>query len=124
MRNSLARWISDADALRHLEHFRTREIPLSLGPLHARADDYYMSLVGELFDRMRDDYVETTDWARLGNALVQFAERDAESLVRLGINAAEARLFASTAFYIGGYWESRDQLRIHWRRESTEEMTE
>jgi transcriptional regulator with GAF, ATPase, and Fis domain len=90
MRDSLAQWISDADALRHLEHFRSREIPLSLAPLRSRAEDYYLSLVGELFDRMRNDYADTTDWATLGNALVQFAERDTVSLARAGIHAGAA----------------------------------
>ena len=53
MRQTLANWVSDSDALRHLEQFRVREVPLRLAYLRARVDDYYIALVGELFERMR-----------------------------------------------------------------------
>lgn len=104
MRASLLRWIGDADALRHLDQFAVREIPLSLDYQGPRQDDLYIALVGELFDRMRDDYEEAIDWARLGNALAQYASADrAEELQAVGVALSEAALFSAAAFYFGGF---------------------
>jgi helicase len=103
VRASLARWVGDADALRHLEHFRVEQPSLDLTNVRTRTDDYYLALVGELFQRMRATS-EAAGWARLGNALVQLAaDGQEERLVRAGISKAEARLFAATAFYCGGF---------------------
>ena len=44
MRDSLVRWIRDADAVRHLEHFRVAEAPLELAHVRSRTDDYYLAL--------------------------------------------------------------------------------
>ena len=76
MRASLANWISDAEALRHLDHFHVSNVPLSLAYQQARKDDLYIALVGELFDRMREDYEDPIHWARLGNALAEYASVD------------------------------------------------
>jgi helicase len=102
MTESLLRWIATADALRHIEHFQA-EIPLPLTFIRERADDYYISLVGDLFDRMRENSAESTEWARLGNAFAQFVDDDAGLLTRSRIDRSEAALYAAAAFYCGGF---------------------
>lgn len=104
MRSSLARWIGDAEALLHLEHFRVRQQGLQYTHISNRADDYYLSLVGDLFERMRDlNGGDPNQWARLGNALAQFAEAREEHLRAIGVPRYEAALFAAVAFYYGGF---------------------
>lgn len=103
MTEQIGDWISNADALHHLEHFHCRQIPLGLGVVRSRTDDYYISLIGEIFERLRVNYEESNDWARLGNAFLQIAGRESSHLDRAGINSAEARLFAGAAFYFGGF---------------------
>lgn len=103
MKDSLLRWIGDADALRHMERLGVREVPLVLSYQLPRKDDLFISLVGELFDRMREDYDQPNDWARLGNALGQYATADSEELKALGISRSESALFSAAAFYFGGF---------------------
>jgi superfamily II DNA/RNA helicase len=104
MRPALARWIGDADALRHLEHFRVQQSSLDLAHIRTRADDYYLALVGELFERMRTGSEDAAGWARLGNAFAQLAADDqADRLLRVGVSRSEATLFAAAAFYCGGF---------------------
>jgi helicase len=104
MKSSLLRWVGDADALRHMDQFGVREIPLSLDYQRTRKDDLYIALVGELFDHMRDGYDQPTDWARLGNALAQYAVADrAEELRAVGVSPSEAALYSASAFYFGGF---------------------
>jgi len=104
MRASLSRWIGDADAVRHLEHFRVSAPTLNLAHVRARSSDYYLSLVGELFERMRTSNGPATEWARLGNALAQFGANDRETLFPSArVSRAEATLFAACAFYCGGF---------------------
>ncbi|MCB9610567.1 MAG: DEAD/DEAH box helicase [Polyangiaceae bacterium] len=103
MRASLARWVGDADALRHLEHFKVDQPSLDLAHIQTRTDDYYLALVGELFDRMRTGSEDAAGWARLGNALAQLAAGQDERLRRVGISRSEAILFAAAAFYCGGF---------------------
>lgn len=103
MRPSLARWIGDADALRHLEHFRVHESSLDLEHVRSRTDDYYLALVGELFDGMGETSGTGTGWAKLGGALAQLADGQEDQLRRLGISKSEATLFAAAAFYCGGF---------------------
>jgi superfamily II DNA/RNA helicase len=103
MRAVLARWIGDADALRHLEYFQVQQSSLDLADIRARTDDYYFALVDELFERMRAGSEDATGWGRLGNALAQLAAGQDEKLRRVGISEAEATLFAAAAFYCGGY---------------------
>jgi helicase len=103
MRASLARWIGNADALRHLERFRVA-VPDSYAGLRARADDYYLSLVGELFERLRENAGVSADWARLGNAFAQVAEEgQGEALTAVGIDGNEALLFSAASFYCGDF---------------------
>lgn len=104
MRESLARWVSDADTLHHVERFGLAQPPLELSYLRARGDDYYIALVGELFDRIREPYTDSADWSRLGNAITQAGGiGDDQAPFYRGILAPEAALFAAAAFYFGGY---------------------
>jgi helicase len=104
VRATLARWIGDADAVRHLEHFRVSAPSLNLGFIRARSGDYYVSLVGELYERMRTGDGTATEWARLGNALAQFGSDDRETLFPSArVSPPEAMLFAASAFYCGGF---------------------
>ena len=104
MRDSLARWIRDADTVRHLEHFRVDAPTLDLAHIRSHASDYYLSLVGELFERMRAENGNAAEWARLGNALAQFGAEDRERLFPSArVSGAEATLFAASAFYCGGF---------------------
>jgi helicase len=103
MTESLSQWIAAADAIRHLEHFRMPQIPLGITYIRERADDYYTSLVGDLFDRMRENSAESAEWARLGNAFAQFVEDEARLMTGTAIDRSEAALYAATAFYCGGF---------------------
>lgn len=79
------------------------EVPIALTFIRARADDYYTSLVGDLFDRMRENSAESREWARLGNAFAQFVDDPLGLLARSSISRQEAALYAAAAFYCGGY---------------------
>lgn len=104
MNQSLSNWVRDSDALRHMEHFRVAQAGTEFLHLRTRTDDFYIALVGALFEQMRATSVSPAEWARLGNALGQFAAADQlEKLKRLGVNRSEALLFASAAFYFGGF---------------------
>lgn len=104
MRPSLASWVSDADALRYIGQLGVREVPLRLAYQTTRKDDLYLALVGELFQQMRDDDNRSEDWARLGNALAQYAAADKEAELRsIGVKLEDAALFAAAAFYFGGF---------------------
>lgn len=104
MRHALAQWVSDADALHYVQRFGLEQTPLQLNYLKSRGDDYYLSLVSELFYRSRDPYNDPVDWSRLGNALTQAGMGADGALVAApGILVSEAALFAAAAFYFGGY---------------------
>jgi len=104
MRETLAKWVSDADALYHVERFGFSQPPLQLSYLRSRGDDYYISLIGELFDRLREPYADSVDWSRLGNAITQAGGVGVELEPSYrGILSPEAALFAAAAFYFGGY---------------------
>jgi len=104
MRQVLAQWVRDADALRQVEHFRLPQVPLRLGYLRPRADDLYLALTGELFQRIREDYQEPETWARLGNAFGQFTDGRADTEPwKAAVQRSEAALFAAAAFYFGGF---------------------
>lgn len=104
MRPVLARWVRDADALRQVEQFRLAQMPLRLGYLRPRADDLFIALTGELFQRVREDYQEPNQWARLGNAFGQFAAGRGEIAPwQADVSQSEAALFSAAAFYFGGF---------------------
>lgn len=104
MRESLARWVSDADALHHVDRLGFARAPARLDYLRSRREDYYISLVGELFDRLNQPYDDSVDWSRLGNAIAHASEAGgSQSAHDVGILPPEAALFAAAAFYFGGY---------------------
>lgn len=104
MRESLQRWINNADTARHLRHFQYAQLPIDLDVIEYRLDDYYISLVGELFDNLHLPQVASTDWAQLGNAFLQFSvEMTEDHLQDRGISREDAALFASAAFYFGDF---------------------
>lgn len=103
MKASLARWIGDADGLRHLADFNTLSLA-SPPAVRSRPADYYLALVGDLFERFHADEEAPSDWARLGNALLQFGSTDRERVFPdARVAAADAQLFAAAAFYCGGF---------------------
>src|SRR5690625_4188591 len=104
MRASLQRWINNADTARHLRYFRFAQLPIDLGPIDHRLDDYYISLVGELFANLHQPEVVPADWAQLGNAFLQFSsEMTPDQLRERGISGEDAALFASASFYFGDF---------------------
>lgn len=104
MRASLQQWINDADNARHLRHFQVPQLPIELARIDNRLDDYYISLVGELFRNLHAPQVPSADWAKLGNAFLQISiETTQELLHDRGISKDEAALFASAAFYFGDF---------------------
>lgn len=104
MRASLQRWINDADTVRHLRHFDFAQIPVELARIGNRLDDYYISLVGELFGNLHMPDVPSADWAQLGNAFLQFAIETTDAQLRNhGISKEDAALFSSASFYFGDF---------------------
>ena len=104
MRASLQDWINDADIARHLRHFQFVQLPIELSRIDNRLDDYYISLVGELFSNLRTPDVPNADWAQLGNAFLDFSIEATEVQLRdRGISKEDAVLFAAAAFYFGGF---------------------
>jgi helicase len=89
---------------RHLGQFSVAALPLELAQIGSRLADYYISLVGELFDVIHSMDTPSDDWAQLGNAFLQFSkETPAEQIEALGISKDEAALFAAAAFYFGDF---------------------
>ncbi|WP_243435208.1 MULTISPECIES: DEAD/DEAH box helicase [unclassified Pseudomonas] len=89
---------------RHLGQFSVAALPIELARIGSRLADYYISLVGELFDRVNSANTPSEDWAQLGNAFLQFSkEIPAEQVEALGISKDEAALFAAASFYFGDF---------------------
>lgn len=104
MRDSLKAWISESDAFTQMEHLGVRQASIDVASVRTRADDYYLGLIGELFDRLSDDDREFDDWDRLGNALAQFALPEWNTVtMEAGVSKEQASLFSAAAFYAGGY---------------------
>lgn len=104
MRASLQTWINDADMARHLGQFSLAALPIELAQIGNRLADYYISLVGELFDGIHSSVITNDDWAQLGNAFLHFSnEIPAEQVETLGVSKDEAALFAAAAFYFGDF---------------------
>ena len=105
MREQLAQWVRDADALDQIRRFRLPTVPTRLSHVSSRSDGYYTSLVGELFERIRDPYEDAEDWARLGNALTQAGTLLQRTNGQGGADTLDpdTALFAASAFYFGGY---------------------
>ena len=104
MRKSLQSWINDADNVRHLNYFSVANIPIELAHIGNRQEDYFISLVGELFRCANLSDCPNSDWAQLGNAFLQFSsEMSSEQLQRYGISQEDAALFSAAAFYLGDF---------------------
>ncbi|AZT98079.1 DEAD/DEAH box helicase [Brevibacterium aurantiacum] len=97
MRETLGRWIADAETHYAIEDFRLEAQLSQLDYLEDRTTDLYYSLVGELFDMVRAGAGDPLDWASLGRALDSMS-RELEEGAR-----ADALFFAAVAFYLGGY---------------------
>lgn len=104
MNESLITWVSAADASMHLSEMKVVQGSLDTSYILNRFDDYYISLVGSLFDKLRTADEPGEEWAFLANAITQ-ASRFSQQHTRWSnvINHNEALLFAAAAFYIGGY---------------------
>ena len=89
---------------RHLGQFSIAEMPIELAQIGSRLEDYYISLVGELFHGVNSPDTPSDDWAQLGNAFLQFSkDMPSEQVGGLGISSDEAALFAAAAFYFGDF---------------------
>ncbi|WP_460799008.1 hypothetical protein [Microbacterium sp. GXF0217] len=97
MRDTLGRWIADAETNHAIEDFRLDARLAQLDYLGDRRMDLYYSLVGELFDMVRDGASNSADWASVGRGL------DSVSLAFENGAEADALFFSSVAFYLGGY---------------------
>lgn len=95
MRQSLRTWVAAADTRQNIEDFGVRPQVGLVG--EGRTIDLYFSLVGELFDLMRQAPEDPRDWATLGNALNQLAHEFG------GVTRSDALFFSAAAFYRGGY---------------------
>ncbi|HCJ51410.1 MAG TPA: DEAD/DEAH box helicase [Gallionella sp.] len=104
MKESLQNWINDADSVRHLRFFSIAQVPILLARITNRPEDFYISLVGELFRCIRTPETSRADWAQLGNAFLQFsAETSDDQLRQYGVSKEDSILFAASAFYFGDY---------------------
>jgi helicase len=104
VRDALTKWVNDADALQYIDKFGLVSTPGDLAYLRGREDDYYISLVGELFARLHDPYDDPLDWSRLGNALTQFGLDDPRATsTPESAMPRDTALFAASAFYLGGF---------------------
>lgn len=104
MRASLQNWINEADSVRHLNFFSIAQMPIQLARITNRVEDYYITLVGELFSNLHAPGTLKADWAQLGNAFLQFAaEMTDQQLSQKGISKEDAILFAASSFYFGDY---------------------
>jgi helicase len=105
VRDVLETWVNDADALQYIDRFGLQATPAGLGYLRGREDDYYISLVGELFARLHEPYEDPLEWSRLGNALTQIGLDNHVGAATPGSASLprDIALFAASAFYLGGF---------------------
>jgi helicase len=105
VRDVLETWVNDADALQYIDRFGLAATPADLAYLRGREDDYYISLVGELFARLHEPYEDPLEWSRLGNALTQMGldNRGGAARPESAALPRDTALFAASAFYLGGF---------------------
>lgn len=97
MRETLGRWIADAETNHAIEDFMLDARLAQLDYLDGRGTDLYYSLVGELFDMVRDGASDSADWASVGRGLDSVSQELQDGA------EADALFFSSVAFYLGGY---------------------
>lgn len=100
MPENLSNWIADAEKLRITERLGIDVAQLELNYLVGREDDLYVSLVGELFVRLREGGGSVDDWSKLGGALSHYTDNDFGRAVEPPFDAA---VFAAAAYYMGGF---------------------
>lgn len=104
MNESLLKWVSAADASMHLSEMKIVQGTLDNSYVLDRFDDYYISLVGALFNKLRAEDAPGEEWAYLANAIAQASRLSQQTARWSGVmDHAEAMLFAATSFYVGGY---------------------
>lgn len=104
MKESLLSWISVADASTHLLEMKIVQGSLDTAHIFDRFDDYYISLVSALFDKLRTVDEPGEEWAHLANAIVQASQISHRTTRWSGtVDHTEALLFAAASFYVGGY---------------------
>jgi hypothetical protein len=63
--------------------FLIAQMPIHLARITNRPEDYYISLVGELFKSLSEPEMSRSDWAQSGNAFLQFsAETSDQQLIQ------------------------------------------
>lgn len=97
MRENLGRWIAGAETNHAIEDFQLDARLVQLDYLDKRSTDLYYSLVGELFDMVRDGASDPADWASVGRGLDSVSHELQDGA------EADALFFSSVAFYLGGY---------------------
>ncbi|PPG29012.1 DEAD/DEAH box helicase [Pseudoclavibacter sp. RFBB5] len=97
MRETLRRWIADAETNQAIDDFRLNTRLAQLDYLVDRNKDLYYSLVGELFDMVRDGAADPADWASVGRGLDSVSHELQQGA------GADALFFSSIAFYLGGF---------------------
>ncbi|GLY71718.1 DEAD/DEAH box helicase [Amycolatopsis taiwanensis] len=97
MRQGLRIWVADADIRQSVDLYGLQVQLPGLEYQDDRGFDLYLSLVGELFDLLRDEPQDPRDWATLGNALSQVSKQ------LDGAARFDATFFSAAAFYSGGY---------------------
>jgi helicase len=97
VRQTLRSWIADADTRQNVELFRLQSHIPGLSYQDGREFDLYLSLVGEMFDLLRDPPDDPRDWATLANAFTQAGGQFD------GAARRDAFLMAAAAFYTGGF---------------------
>ncbi|QGY33227.1 DEAD/DEAH box helicase [Pantoea cypripedii] len=104
MRRQLQTWINNADNFTYLRNFNVSQLSIELAHVSNRLDDYYISLVGEIFSNLRLQDIPSSEWAQLGNAFLQLVVDNTEQTLReRGISKDDAALFSSASFYFGDF---------------------
>ena len=105
MRDVLETWVNDADALQYIDRFGLEATPAGLAYLRGREDDYYISLVGELFARLHEPYEDPlsgrgseTPLPRWGSTIRSAQQRPHQQLSRVTPHCSQHPPFTSAAF--------------------------
>ncbi|MCX6396706.1 MAG: DEAD/DEAH box helicase [Propionibacteriales bacterium] len=97
MRDVLREWIADAETRGNVAAFGIAELLPDLAYQEGRNSDLRSSLVGELFDLLRNGTSEPRDWATVGSGLARAARPLTEAA------RSETLFYAAAAYYLGGY---------------------